>query len=274
MHMGFFASLHLGELCVKFFSSSRCGGNVRLPDTGKNPSAPHISSANPACPPGGRSVSLRSAPVSPVGVRAPALQLSRLHPARWLRAPPTACTDPVDSPRNRPVPALQVRLPLRQSPEARQLNATAAVARSTVGIRIFTGGEELFPHVALFGPLGRGFAGELQLFDVQLAVAVRADIFHLGPAQLQDVTPRARFDRHAETPQTRAAAITLIPDREVKEAERKLEPDARKECVEQIETELAHREVEKFRVRSPEEVQEPERKAGSESGCGKLQQQK
>src|SRR5579863_1879381 len=125
----------------------------------------------------------------------------------------------------------------------------------------------------MFGPGRRCLAGDLEFFDVELAVAVGADVFDLRTAQLQHISPGTGFNRHAKAAETGAAAVALVPNGQVEKPERELKPYACKECVEQIEAEFAHRQMEELGVWREEEIQKPQRQGGAESGAGELQQQ-
>src|SRR5580658_8185528 len=82
--------------------------------------------------------------------------------------------------------------PIRQL-ETRQLETVTA-------IRVARGCAKLVPHLAVWVPFGILEAGDLQLGDVKSAVAVRADILDARASQQQHAAPRARLDRHAQTP--------------------------------------------------------------------------
>src|ERR1700683_409297 len=116
--------------------------------------------------------------------------------------------------------------PIRQL-ETRQLETVTA-------IRIARGCAQLVPHLAVRVPFGILEAGDLQLGDVQGAVAVDADILDARPPEQQHAAPRARLDRHPQTPQTNPAAVALVPDAKVHKAASHEEPQNRHESVEQI----------------------------------------
>src|SRR5579863_9075600 len=133
--------------------------------------------------------------------------------------------------------------------------------------------EELGPDVAVFSPFGRDFAGELELFDVELAVAIGANVFDTGAAELEHVAPAARLDGHAEAAEAGAAAIALVPEGEVEEAVGEEKPDSGEGGVGKVPAKLVLVEVEQRGDRGPEEIQEPEGGGGAEGRSGELQQQ-
>ena len=96
----------------------------------------------------------------------------------------------------------------------------------------------------MLSPRGCHRSRNLDFLDVQFAVSVRANIFNLGTPELQHVSPRARFNRHAKPPQAGAATVTLVADGEIEKPERELEPDPHQGGIEKVETELVPGEVE------------------------------
>src|ERR1700677_1126336 len=105
---------------------------------------------------------------------------------------------------------------------------------TVTAIRIARGCAQLVPHLAVRTPLGILQAGDLQLCDVEGAMAVRAYVLDARPSQQKHAAPRARLDRHAQTPQTDPAAVALVPDTNVQKTAGQQEPQPRHERVKQI----------------------------------------
>src|ERR1700728_1689178 len=122
----------------------------------------------------------------------------------------------------------------RRAPIATSPSSTAAPAptrqletvqlETVTAIRIARGCAQLVPHLAVRVPFGILQAADLQLGDVQGAVAIRADILDLRPSEQQHAAPRPRLDRHAQTPETDPAAVTLVPDANVQDTAGQQEP--------------------------------------------------
>src|SRR5580698_850714 len=106
--------------------------------------------------------------------------------------------------------------PIRQL-ETRQLETVTAV-------RIARGCAQLVPHFAVRAPFRILQTGDLQLGDVQRAVAVYADVLRARPSEQQHAAPRSGLDRHAQAPQTNPAAVALVPDANVQQAAGQQEP--------------------------------------------------
>src|SRR5258708_3410212 len=108
---------------------------------------------------------------------------------------------------------------------------------SPIVLGVARGRDKLFPHIRVGGPFRIFQAGNLQLFDVQRAVAIRTDVFHARPAQEQHATPGTGLDGHAQTAEAHAAAIPLVQDAEVNQPCRKEEQQAHYRRVQEIENE-------------------------------------
>ena len=74
-------------------------------------------------------------------------------------------------------------------------------------------------------------AGDLHFGQLQSAVAVWTNVLDARPSEEQHAAPRSGFDRHAQTPQAHPAAITLVPDAQVKQTAAGQEPKTRQQGV-------------------------------------------
>src|ERR1700761_4743517 len=103
-------------------------------------------------------------------------------------------------------------------------------------------------------------------------MAIRANVLDLWTPELEHVRPGSGFDRHPQTPEARAAAVTLVPYRQVKESVGKQEPYADESRVRQIEEKSIGIEMEQRRVWTPEEIEEPKAARRQHSGASQFQE--
>src|ERR1700690_289293 len=97
--------------------------------------------------------------------------------------------------------------------------------------------QQLFPHIAVLGPLRGLQAGDLKFGDLQRPVPVRADVLEVRPAKLQHLAPGARCNRHPKPPRAHSAAIALIQDRKVNQAAGDQKDEPRRQGPGQVEAE-------------------------------------
>ena len=96
-------------------------------------------------------------------------------------------------------------------------------------------------------------------------MAVGADVLDLRAAQLQRTAPGAGTDRHTQTAQADAAAVTLIPERRVHHAARKQEQQSHHQGIAQIvgkPRQHQHHVADDYARREPEILESQKQTAG------------
>src|SRR5277367_1883245 len=106
----------------------------------------------------------------------------------------------------------------------------------------------------------------MQFRDIERAMTVSADVFHLGPAQLQHLAPGARLNGHTQAPQAYAAAVTLIQNGEVKDTDANEKNYAGADQVKQIVRVIPRLAKRPQKIQSG--IRRPHSTAGEQKLCG------
>src|SRR5207244_8681909 len=91
--------------------------------------------------------------------------------------------------------------------------------------------------IAAFGPLRIFKSGDLQFLLFEGSVTVSADVFDARTPHEQHAAPGSGCDRHSQTAQAHATAVSLVPDTQIEKSHRNQKPDANHQRIGQVESE-------------------------------------